>query len=136
MPSPAMLDEKSFGDIVDELCLVLKKDTSMCVLTENEKHKLFLLKPRSFRVLKKLLTDILATKQKKHSNTIQVASDGTIDTSYHEIEHAAQLGKRALKDKQLLTLLWQTFKNQNKIATFLGVNRSSVNRRCKEYNLQ
>ena len=136
VPSPAMLDEKSFGDIVDELCLVLKKDTSMCVLTENEKHKLFLLKPRSFRVLKKLLTDILATKQKKHSNTIQVASDGTIDTSYQEIEHAAQLGKRALKDKQLLTLLWQTFKNQNKIATFLGVNRSSVNRRCKEYNLQ
>ena len=27
-------------------------------------------------------------------------------------------------------------KNQNRIATFLGVNRSSVNRRCKDYNLE
>ena len=29
-----------------------------------------------------------------------------------------------------MTCLWNKFKNQNKIATLLGVNRSSVNRRC------
>jgi len=32
-------------------------------------------------------------------------------------------------------MLWNKFNNQNKIAAFLGVNRSSVNRRCREYNL-
>ena len=47
------------------------------------------------------------------------------------------IGKKALKDPQIMSLLWEKFeKNQNRIATFLGVNRSSVNRRCKDYNLQ
>ncbi|MDR3550270.1 MAG: hypothetical protein P4L31_02570 [Candidatus Babeliales bacterium] len=48
---------------------------------------------------------------------------------------ASRLGKHALRDPQIMGLLWSKFNNQNKIATFLGVNRSSVNRRCKEYNL-
>lgn len=58
-------------------------------------------------------------------------------THIHDPELAAiaKLGKHALKDKLLMTKLWHEFKNQNKIATFLGVNRSSVNRRCKEFNL-
>lgn len=61
------------------------------------------------------------------------------DTTPHihdpELIEIAKLGKHALKDKQLMTILWQKFNNQNKIATFLRVNRSSVNRRCKEFNL-
>lgn len=52
-----------------------------------------------------------------------------------ELVYAAQLGKNALKDQKIMTLLWEKFKNQNKIAVFLGVNRSSINRRCKEFNL-
>ena len=49
---------------------------------------------------------------------------------------ASRLGKHALRDPKLLALLWSKFKNQNAIATFLGVNRSSVHRRCREYNIQ
>ena len=41
----------------------------------------------------------------------------------------------ALKDPKIMVMLWNKFKNQNKIANILGVNRSSVNRRCKEYGL-
>jgi DNA-binding NtrC family response regulator len=53
-----------------------------------------------------------------------------------ELTAIARLGKNALKNQQAMTLLWSTFKNQNQIATFLGVNRSSVNRRCQAYNLR
>ncbi|MFZ5954346.1 MAG: sigma 54-interacting transcriptional regulator [Candidatus Dependentiae bacterium] len=53
-----------------------------------------------------------------------------------EIAQAMRLGKLALKDPQLMSQLWKTFKSQARIAEYLGVNRSSVNRRCKEYSLQ
>lgn len=53
-----------------------------------------------------------------------------------ELVQAARLGKQALKDPALMSSLWATFKNQAKIADYLGVNRSSVNRRCKEYSLE
>lgn len=45
-------------------------------------------------------------------------------------------GRQALKNRQIMTFLWRKFKNQNEIAQFLGVNRSSVNRRCKMYGLE
>jgi transcriptional regulator of aromatic amino acid metabolism len=48
---------------------------------------------------------------------------------------AIKLGKQALKDQAIMTLLWNKFQNQTRIATLLGVNRSSVNRRCREYGL-
>lgn len=51
------------------------------------------------------------------------------------IAQALQLGKKALKDKHIMTLLWETFKSQAKIGALLKVNRSSVNRRLKEFNL-
>jgi DNA-binding NtrC family response regulator len=57
------------------------------------------------------------------------------EVSNPELLRAAQMGKRALKDRHIMTLLWETFKNQNKIATFLGVNRSSVSRRCRDFEL-
>jgi len=58
------------------------------------------------------------------------------ETSTHpEIAYAVRMGKRALKDKYLLTTLWNTFQSQAKIATLLNVNRSSVSRRCKEFNI-
>ena len=53
-----------------------------------------------------------------------------------ELIQAARLGKHALRDQRIMVMLWDKFKNQNKIASFLGVNRSSVNRRCKEFNLE
>lgn len=53
----------------------------------------------------------------------------------NQLAEAIKLGKNALKDAKIMALLWNKFKNQNKIAAILGVNRSSINRRCKEYNL-
>jgi hypothetical protein len=52
-----------------------------------------------------------------------------------EVTRAIALGKEALKDKRLMSLLWETFQSQTTIATLLKVNPSLVNRRCKELNL-
>ena len=76
--------------------------------------------------------------QKAEKNNIcqETKFDPAYETSDSELIGAARLGKYALKDKKIMTMLWEKFnKNQNKIAEFLGVNRSSVHRRCKLYNL-
>ena len=49
--------------------------------------------------------------------------------------NVAKLGKNALKEKQIMTYLWNKFKNQTKIAKLLNVNRSSVNCWCKDFSL-
>lgn len=55
-----------------------------------------------------------------------------------DLATAARLGKKAvLKDPHLLTQLINKFDgSQNKVAQFLGVNRSSVHRRCIQYNIK
>ncbi|UNE35610.1 hypothetical protein KG892_01125 [Vermiphilus pyriformis] len=53
----------------------------------------------------------------------------------NELSYAQRLGKSALKDERLMRSLWTRLHNQNRIADLLGVNRSSVNRRFKEYGI-
>ena len=92
-------------------------------------------RPTSLLELKKRVQSFLA--QKSRSNNISV--EKTFDPAYQitdpDLIEIARLGKHALKDEKAMIILWNKFKNQNKIAAFLGVNRSSVNRRCKDYKL-
>ncbi len=74
-----------------------------------------------------------STRHKIHETT---NFDPAYNVAEPEIAQAVRLGKKALKDPQIMAMLWKKFKNQNKIATLLGVNRSSVNRRCQEYDLK
>ena len=104
-------------------------------LTEAEKRKIFSAKPASFAELKIKIAQLLEKKSKEHSIYEEKQYYSSCDTTDPHIIEAARLGKKALKNPQLMGLLWNTFRNQNKIATILGVNRSSVNRRCKEYDL-
>jgi transcriptional regulator with PAS, ATPase and Fis domain len=81
------------------------------------------------------IQDILMNKSKKNHIYEETQFDPAYNITDPELVQAARLGKKALKDPKTMALLWRKFQNQNKIATFLGVNRSSVNRRCKEYKL-
>lgn len=63
------------------------------------------------------------------------ALDSRAIASDELINQAILLGKKALKDRELMIHLWNTFQNQARIATLLGVNRSSVNRRYKHFNI-
>ena len=79
---------------------------------------------------------LLIQKSTKHNIPEYTAFDAAYDIAESDIAQAVRLGKKALKDQQIMTLLWNKFKSQSKIATLLRVNRSTVNRRCQQYGLR
>ena len=105
------------------------------VFTDDEKEQLLSQKIMSFFDLKKQVKELVMSKTKKSA----IHNSVTFNPGYHvtdpKLVQAARLGKYALKDPQIMGLLWSKFKNQSQIALFLGVNRSSVYRRCKDYGL-
>ena len=109
---------------------------NLLALTEKDKIKVLQELPLSMNELKDKVRQLLVQKSNRHN--IHDITD--FDPLYHgaepELAQAARLGKKALKDPQIMSMLWNKFKSQAKIATILGVNRSSVNRRCQEYKLE
>lgn len=110
---------------------------SLLELTEKEKDYIINEQPLSITEFKEKIQHILAKKSVLPTYSInqQIALDPAYNIADPEVAQAVRLGKKALKDPQMMSILWHRFQNQNKIATLLGVNRSSVNRRCKEYSL-
>ncbi len=106
-------------------------------LSEREKQKLLSAHLPSLQELRIKIKSLLVEKSKHNTphDEENELFEGAYTTFDQELVEAAQLGKQALKNKQVMVLLWKKFQNQNKIAMFLGVNRSSVNRRCKEHGL-
>ncbi len=103
-------------------------------LNEKDKNKLIATSPTSLFDIKKQVQELLLKKLEKHA-IYKEAIVSPVTSDDPELIHAASMGKQALRDEQIMIMLWNKFKNQNQIASFLGVNRSSVNRRCKAYNL-
>lgn len=138
IPSMLLLDEKEVEHITENLTnQALQQDTLKEVFELNEKEKMKLVenRPASLADFKKRIEHILIQKSKKHPVYEKTAIDPTFNLEDPVLFNAAKLGKKALKDPDILSALWGKFKNQNKIATFLGVNRSSVSRRLKEYKI-
>ncbi len=109
---------------------------NLLALTEKDKSKLSTERPLSLHEFKEKVHQMLVTKSTKHKISEITEFDPAYNVSDPDIAQAVRLGKKALKDAHIMTMLWNKFRNQNKIATLLGVNRSSVNRRCQEYNLK
>ncbi|HZW60969.1 MAG TPA: sigma 54-interacting transcriptional regulator, partial [Candidatus Babeliales bacterium] len=109
---------------------------NMLELSDKEKLKLAYKRPVSLQELKDKIQQLLVTKSKKNQIFNETQFDPAYQLSDPQLIEAARLGKQALRDRKLMTMLWEKFKSQTKIATFLGVNRSSVNRRCKDFNLE
>lgn len=105
-------------------------------LTDKDTSKLYDDRPLSLHAFKERVHQLLVQKSNKHNISEVTKFDPAYNVTDPDIAHAVRLGKKALKDPQAMTLLWNKFKSQSKIATLLGVNRSSVNRRCQEYNLK
>ncbi len=139
MPSLLTLPEDELHTLADgftEQALKTNTFQNLLALTHKEKSKLAYQRPASLQELKNKIQQILIKKSKQNQIYQETQFDPAYEITDPDLIQAARLGKQALKDRMIMTLLWDKFKNQNKIATFLGVNRSSVNRRCKEYNLQ
>ena len=138
MPPLLALSAHELHELVDgftEQALKTKSIKSLLELTDKEKNTLLHQHPVSLQEFKELVYYTLVNKSTKKKLTQDIEFDPAYTISDPELSHAVRLGKHALKDSQTMSLLWNKFKNQTKIATLLNVNRSSVNRRCKEFKL-
>jgi hypothetical protein len=138
MPSLAHLSDQEFEELIENVtrqALKEKSLESMITLSEKEKLKLHEQCPKSLQGLRKKIYSLLLQKSEKHElNDILDITPAAISTE-PELNTIIGMGKEALKDRKMMEYLWKTFHNQQKIAELLGVNRSSVNRRCKEFHL-
>jgi hypothetical protein len=143
MPSLATLAQDELSELIDSIASqILTQPTTgqLFCLNDREKQKLLNAHMPSLHELRNKIKTICSEKAKQvpldntdnqeYGETFNAARTGVMD---EELIEAAQLGRHALKDKRIMGILWKKFQNQNKIAMFLGVNRSSVNRRCKEH---
>lgn len=138
MPSLMLLSEQELSQLADEFAkqaLNTQDFNNLLTLTERDKNKLINKQPISLQELKRSIQNLLIHKSKKSNIYQETQFNPAYNISDPDLAEAAKLGKHALREPKTMALLWKKFKNQNKIATFLGVNRSSVNRRCKQYNL-
>jgi hypothetical protein len=139
MPSLATLPDTEVAQLAEGFShQAMKAETfkNIIHLSDKDRDKLLDQRPVSLHELKTKVHQVLVAKSTKH----QLYDTTEFDPAYHvsdpELVQAVRMGKKALKDPHVMRILWNKFKNQNKIAVLLGVNRSSVNRRCQEYNLR
>lgn len=138
MPSLLTLPEHEIHQLAEgytEQAITTNDFKNLLELTQKEKHKLVLQKPVSLHELKGKVYQLLINKSKTNHIYNETHFDPAYEITDPELIKAARLGKHALRDEKIMTLLWNKFQSQSKIASFLGVNRSSVNRRCQKYNL-
>jgi DNA-binding NtrC family response regulator len=139
MPSLLTLPEEEFIELAQGYAnqtVQTDEYKSLLDLNYNDKAKLLDNRPATFEEFKLRIRSIIVHKSRKND----IYSEALFDSSYTitdpELAQASRLGRRALRDAKIMQLLWSKFKNQSRIATFLGVNRSSVNKRCKDFGLQ
>lgn len=110
--------------------------SNILILNDREKAKLSFKRPTSLQDLKERIHDALTHKAQQNQTFQETLFDPALAVTDPDLMQAARLGRQSLKDSKIMQMLWLKFhKNQNQIATFLGVNRSSISRRVKEYNL-
>jgi len=139
MPTLSSLPKEelhSLSDGFSQQAVASNTFNNLLALTDKDKDKLTKMQPASLHELRNRVKQLIVQKAEKSNMQQETTINPTHETNDPMLMHAVQLGKHALKDKKIMTLLWQKFdKNQNKIAEFLGVNRSSVHRRCRLYHL-
>ncbi len=138
MPPLLTLPDQELEKLVEgftDQALTANEFKNLISLSHREKDYIATQRPISLNELKSRVQQLLINKSKKTGVYHETQFDAAYNVTDPKLIEAARLGKYALKDPKLLQLLWNKFKSQNKIALFLGVNRSSVNRRCKEYNI-
>lgn len=139
MPSLITIPEEELTSLVDGYSSqALATDTlqELLTLSEKEKVKVSNIRPDSLESLKHCILQMMLSKSKKKN----IAEEPQFNPAYAltdpDLMQAKMLGKKALRDRKIMVMLWRKFKNQSDIAKFLNVDRSSVWRRCKEFNLE
>lgn len=135
MPSLSFVSDQEIEQLAYGYSEQLTK-SSHIELNNKDIEQILHSRPVSLLELKDKVNIIMNRKLNADEDNIQSTK---FDLAYHvddpEISKVLRLGKNALKDSNLMSILWEKYKNQNKIAQLLGVNRSSINRRMQQYNL-
>lgn len=139
MPPLTTLAQNEFEELAENVIRQAIKTKSlepMVALSDREKSKLQTKCPTSLQELRKKIYGLLLNKTQTEEMTESLEISPAILSSDPELTAIVAMGKEALKDRKAMEYLWESCnKNQTKIAALLGVNRSSVNRRCKDYLL-
>lgn len=138
LPQPGKLDRQEFGELIHEYMQQLLQNHALkkiLVLSEREINVLHNEKCATFYELKRRLNTLINAKVLEREIAKNSAPKKIDIETDERINQAILLGKHALQDRDLMEYLWKMFQNQSRIATLLGVNRSSVNRRFKQLNI-
>ncbi len=140
LPSLVTMQDTEISELIDGFMhqnIQNEKNNAVQALNYKDKNALIEKRISSLFTLQQKVETLMNIKAQQTSTTIEekIGNSRIIQATTPELQLAAQLGKHALKDIALMKTLWKKLGNQTKIADLLGVNRSSVNRRCKEYNL-
>ncbi|MBV8661088.1 MAG: sigma 54-interacting transcriptional regulator [Candidatus Dependentiae bacterium] len=138
MPSLLTMDEKELQELIDGFthqAVESSNFSNLLQISKKDKEQLIDRRPASLQEFKFKIQHLLTQKSKEYHIYHETHFDPEFNITNPKLLKAANLGKHALKDAEIMSMLWGQFNCQNKIAQFLGVNRSSVQRRCKEYNL-
>lgn len=138
MPSLLTMDEKELQELIDGFAhqaVEASNFSTLLQISKKDKEQLIDRRPASLQEFKSKIQYLLAQKSKDYQIFHETHFDPEFNITNPKLLKAANLGKHALKDSEMMSMLWGQFQCQNRIAQFLGVNRSSVQRRCKEYNL-
>ncbi len=118
----AAVDTATVRDIID--------------LNSRDLDHLLVQRPTSITDLKQRVNRALQRNAEKHHVdtflSFDESQDGAVPANILQI---IRMGKRALHDQEALRALWNHFGSQAKIAHVLKVHRSSVHRRCKDFNI-
>ena len=133
LPSLHLLSEVDLFSLIEQHAAnTAQEESSLLKLESKDMMKILADKPTSLNKLKEKINSILSSKITKQSSEKLSLME---DISDPHLMEAINAGKKALKNKQMLQILWDKYKNQSKIASLLNVHRSSVNRRCEEYGI-
>jgi transcriptional regulator of aromatic amino acid metabolism len=138
MPSLLTMDEKELQELIDGFAHQAVESSNFSTLlqiSKKDKEQLIDRRPASLQEFKSKIQHLLTQKSNEYQIFHETHFDPEFNITNPKLLKAANLGKHALKDSEMMSMLWGQFQCQNRIAQFLGVNRSSVQRRCKEYNL-
>lgn len=138
MPSLVTMKDNDLQELIDNVALQSTNNShfsNLLQISKKEKDELIDYRTASLQEFKIKIQQILVKKSEEYETFHEKHSDPNLIFTDQKLLKAATLGKHALKDAEIMSMLWAEFNCQSKIAQFLGVNRSSVQRRCKEYNL-
>jgi hypothetical protein len=138
MPSLLTMEEQELQDLIDGFAYQAVQSSNfsnLLQISKKDKEQLIDRRPASLQEFKSKIQYLIGQKSKDYHIFHETHFDPEFNITNPKLLKAANLGKHALRDAEVMSMLWGQFQCQNKIAQFLGVNRSSVQRRCKEYNL-